>query len=523
MHEHEHHSGCCGCSLDTMGRRSFLAALGSTAVGTAALTHGAATAAEEKAGAQAKRMKPNLEKRELVVQPALAYHIPSKREQTSWRPWGGLHTEDDVNEEIVHIEAELKALGEKAEFPVRFLPVKRVTNKEQALQARDGEADVMLVYGATAGTGEMEALISPDRHNLIFVRHKSGPVYLWYEIVHPRLLRKMVDEYGQPGLHTSDVVVDEYADVLWRLRALYALKNTVGSRIVCIGGASGWGAGGRGAPKIAAELWKMDLHDVSYEDLGKRIVAARADAARVKQSVADAAAYLAVPGTHLETDRGFVERAFLLTSVFEELMAEADAQAITVNHCMGTIMPISETTACLPLSLINDSGALAFCESDFAVIPSGVLLHHIASTPVFLQDPTYPHHGVVTVAHCTAPRKMDGKNLEETRILTHFESDYGAAPKVNMRIGQVVTMIDPDFQDKRWIGFRGAIADHPFLDICRSQVDVTIEGNCDTLVQEMRGFHWMLAYGDHLKEMGYALRKLGIDWYNLTGDRTIEA
>jgi hypothetical protein len=33
---------------------------------------------------------------------------------------------------------------------------------------------------------------------------------------------------------------------------------------------------------------------------------------------------------------------------------------------MGTIMPMSQTTACMPLSLLNDEGYLAFCESDFA-------------------------------------------------------------------------------------------------------------------------------------------------------------
>ena len=522
MHKHKGHSGCCGCSVDALDRRTFLAAVGGTAVGTAAVT-GRATAAAAEAVASVPRAKPAIEKRELVVQPVLAYHIYTKREQTSWRPWGGLHTEADIEQEVKRIEGELKALADEAEFPIAFRPVAHATTREQAAAVRDADADVVLTYGATAGGDVIEALISPERHNLVFVRHKSGPVYLWYEIVHPRLLRKTVDTYGQPGLETADVVVDEYADVLWRLRSLYALKNTVGSRIVCIGGPGGWGAGGRDAPKIAAGLWKMDLQTVSYDELGKRIVAARSDAERVRRSEAAAAQYVKQPGTSLETDQGFVSKAFLLTEVFEELMAEAGAQSLTVNSCMGTIMPLSETTACLPLSLINDSGAMAFCESDFAVIPSGVLLHHVASTPVFLQDPTFPHHGVVTLAHCTAPRKMDGKNLEETRILTHYESDYGAAPKVNMRIGQTVTVIDPDFADKRWIGFRGTVQDNPFLDICRSQVDIAIEGDCLKLAEDMRGFHWMLAYGDHLKEVGYALRKLGVGWYNLTKDREFEA
>ncbi len=91
------------------------------------------------------------------------------------------------------------------------------------------------------------------------------------------------------------------------------------------------------------------------------------------------------------------------------------------------------------------------------------------------------------------------------------------------RIGQEVTVIDPDFEDKKWIGFRGKIQDNPFLDICRSQVDVTIEGDCAKLAEDMRGFHWMLAYGDHLKETGYALNKLGVGRYNLSDEREIEA
>ena len=57
---------------------------------------------------------------------------------------------------------------------------------------------------------------------------------------------------------------------------------------------------------------------------------------------------------------------------------------------MGTIMPMSETTACLPLSLLNDDGYLAFCESDFVVIPSGILLHYISGTAGVPERPDLP-------------------------------------------------------------------------------------------------------------------------------------
>ena len=469
------------------------------------------------------RPGPTIEKKALVVQPVIVYGLYERRDATSWRPWGGLHTEADVQAEIACINGELAAMRTRAEFPLDIRDVAPATTKEQAAALRDGDADVLIIYAPSGDGGVIEALIKPERHNLMFVRHKSGPVYLWYEIASPRMLRKTVDELGQPGLTPEDVVVDSHQNILWRLRSMYALKNTVGAKIMAIGGASGWGQGGQQAPDIARNLWKMDIIDLPYEELGKRIEAARIDSTLCEKAATESAAYLADPGVTLRTDVGFVERAFLLTDVIRQCMAEAGTSTMTINHCMGTVMPISQTTACMALSLLNDEGCMAFCESDFVVIPSGMLLHHIASVPVFLQDPTYPHDGLVTIAHCTAPRRMNGKDLEPATILTHFESDYGAAPKVDMKIGQKITMIDPDFEDKLWIGFTGTVVDNPFMDICRSQTDIAIDGDCARLARDMRGFHWMMAYGDHLKETGYALSKLGIDWLNLTSEKSIEA
>ena len=114
----------------------------------------------------------------------------------------------------------------------------------------------------------------------MFLRHDPGPVYLWYEIAHPRFLRKTVDEFDQTGLDVKDVVVDNQDELLWRMRALHGLKNTLGKRIVAIGGAGGWGAGGSKAPEIARNLWKMDIVDYPYKDLGAAPQKARADRRR---------------------------------------------------------------------------------------------------------------------------------------------------------------------------------------------------------------------------------------------------
>jgi hypothetical protein len=136
----------------------------------------------------------------------------------------------------------------------------------------------------------------------------------------------------------------------------------------------------------------------------------------------------------------------------------------------------------------------------------------MAGRPMFLNDPTYPHDGVITLAHCTAPRKLDGKNLEPARILTHFESDYGASPKVEMHTGQKVTNIAPDFAAKRWVGLLGEIVSAPFLPICRSQIDIKFTCDAQRLAERMPGFHWMTIYGDYMREVGYALKRVPIEW-----------
>jgi L-fucose isomerase-like protein len=310
----------------------------------------------------------------------------------------------------------------------------------------------------------------------------------------------------------EDVVIDNPDEVLWRLRALCGLRNTMGTRILAVGGAGGWAQPEGSVPKLVEDKWKFDIQTISYEELGNLIKEARADASAVSSAHRRAEAYLKAPGHTLETERSFVVNAFLLEEVFRRLMKKADCHAITVNGCMGTIMPLAETSACLTLSLLNDAGYLAYCESDFVVIPSGVLMSNISGKPAFLNDPTYPHDGLITLAHCTAPRKMDGKTLEPARILTHFESDYGAAPKVEMRKGQTVTNIAPDFAAKRWAGVLGEIVDAPFMDICRSQIDVRFTCDSKTLAERMPGFHWMTGYGDYRREIGYALKRVSIEW-----------
>jgi hypothetical protein len=500
---------CCPCESASVSRRDFMKA-GGVALGGLALG-GCAWAALRDAGSEPAPAPP---RKPLVVKPLLSYETPRRHEKTSWRSWGGIETQAQANEEMARIQKELEQLAAAADFPVKFLPVTPVRGGGEVAKVEDlAGADAIVHYPAGGGGDILDAAIKTGKNVIFFLRHKSGPLYLWYEIISPRWLHQHSDFLAVKGADNRDVVVDSQDELLWRLRALAGLKNALGMRIITIGGASGWACAQ--APDLARTKYKLDIQDVTYGELGGLIRAAREDKAAVARAAERAAAYLKAGGVTLETKPLYVENAFLLEQVFRGIMAKADAKAITVNSCMGTIMPIADTSACLTLSLLNDAGFLAFCESDFVVIPSGILMTQISGRPQFLNDPTYPHQGVITLAHCTGPRRMDGKNLEPARILTHFESDFGAAPKVQMKKGQKVTNIIPDFKAERYTGFLGEIADVPFLPICRCQIDVAYKVPDARIAENMPGFHWMTIYGDYMREAAYALKKIPIVFQDL--------
>lgn len=450
--------------------------------------------------------------RPLRVQPILMYQLPTRKHATSWKSWGGVQTAPAAAEEAARIQTELSALASRTEFRMEVLPVAHATSPEEAAKARGSAADVTIVYPATGSGTLLRACVGERGDALIFVRHRSGPVYYWYEALSGRYLRThgAAASAGGPRLSVDNVVVDDPAELHWRLRALYGVKNLLGTRIVALGGV--WGKYAEEAPQVARERFRMEILETSYDDLDQRIRAAFASPAAMARAEEWTRRYLSLPGTTLDTERPFVVNSFLLYGVFKDLLAEHNATAFTIRQCMGTIMPMAKTTACLTLGLLNDEGLLAFCESDFVIIPAGVLLRHIAAKPVFLHNSTFPHSAVVTCAHCTGPRRMDGVRYEPTRIVTHYESEYGAAPKVEIPIGQEVTFINPEYATGRWVGMKGIVEANPFYEICRSQQDVRILGNWKKLIHEVRDSHWVMVYGDYLRDAGYAAERLGLRW-----------
>ncbi|MBC7353544.1 MAG: hypothetical protein H5U08_14380, partial [Thermogutta sp.] len=167
---------CCPChetsslsSLATLTRRAFLgsAAIGSTLL--SGLSWGSLAA-------QAPDLPMPPPRQPLKVKPVFLYRVYQRRPQTSWRPWGGIQTEEAASQEVARIREELKQLQASADFPVEFAPLTATKDARQLSGMEDVQsADVLLVY---ANDGDLNAIAALKKDTIFFVRHKSGPLYL---------------------------------------------------------------------------------------------------------------------------------------------------------------------------------------------------------------------------------------------------------------------------------------------------------------------------------------------------------
>ncbi len=510
-----------GCSHSSdavagVSRRGFLGGLG----GTAALGTLAMAAAPQARAASAARFAgtPLPLGVPLRVKPVLVYQLHERKEKTSWRPYGEIEKQGQVDQEVASIKADLKKLTSRAEFPIEMLPLALVSSRSEAEKVGATECDMILVYAAGSSERARYDALAAKVPNVMFIRHRSGQYYLSHEVVHWLFLRKANDTIDSPNLDVDDIVVDDYDEVLWRLRALYGLKNARGTKVLAIGGLRAYSIPGQNlGPAHAKDVWGYEITTIATKEFAERLEKARADEAVRKEVERQTAAYLAQPNVTLHTDRKSVVNSFLGLKVCKEFMSEIGATNFGFASCMGSDIEMLDTPPCFILSLANDEGLTAYCHTDLTHTVAGVLLRWIAGKPSFVCNSHFPHDGIFTVAHCAAPTKMNGKDCEPTKIMTHFESDYGAATKVDYAKNQVLTVVVPNLHCTKWMGFRAKILDTPSRPACRTQIDMKVDGDWRKLITEMQGFHTQVCYGDYLREVGYALKKVGrIDWQNIS-------
>jgi len=153
-------------------------------------------------------------------------------------------------------------------------------------------------------------------------------------------------------------------------------------------------------------------------------------------------------------------------------------------------------------SIMNDQGLVATCEAD----PRAMIIHHlmrwIANKPVGFYDPTVNvGEDKLMLAHCTLPTKIKGYDQLPLKYVptTHHESNTWVAPKVLYESG-VVTIAGFSHDSGKMISIRADATGPDFLKVCRDQIEAGVR-NAKAALEGWQGFHSVMAYGDHAKDL----------------------
>jgi hypothetical protein len=109
--------------------------------------------------------------------------------------------------------------------------------------------------------------------------------------------------------------------------------------------------------------------------------------------------------------------------------------------------------------------------------------------------------------------RLDGYGAKEEPFIlrSHSESNIGVSMQVLWREGQDITLAKFQGETKMLVGSGTVVGnvDTPPAGGCRTSVEVRMKGVED--VRDLKGFHQLLMYGDHARELKGVCQMLGIE------------
>lgn len=158
-----------------------------------------------------------------------------------------------------------------------------------------------------------------------------------------------------------------------------------------------------------------------------------------------------------------------------------------------------KTTSCLSLGLMNSLGLPCACEGDIPSLISMHVLNQIIGCAGFQANPSRidVNKKQMVLAHCTLPLNM----VDEYSLNTHFESGISVAIKGELK-EEVITIFKLSKNLKDYFVTTGKIIKNlNETNLCRTQIEISVDGNIDYFLTRPYGNHHIIVYGDHKKEI----------------------
>ena len=199
-----------------------------------------------------------------------------------------------------------------------------------------------------------------------------------------------------------------------------------------------------------------------------------------------------------------IDKALKLHKVLNKIKEEYNLNGLTIR-CFDLLEKL-KTTSCLSLALLNKEGVVATCEGDVPTMISMHILNKLTNQVGFQANPSRidVENKKMILAHCTLPLNMvDKYNLD-----THFESGIGVAIKGYLK-EEKVTIFKLSKNLKDYYVTTGTIIKNlEESNLCRTQIEVSIDDNIEYFLNRPYGNHHVVIYGDYKNDIIKYLSKL---------------
>jgi L-fucose isomerase-like protein len=278
------------------------------------------------------------------------------------------------------------------------------------------------------------------------------------------------------------------------LRAHGSLK---GSRIGLVGEPEPWLLNLRD-PEVLKDKFGVEVVRLSWDDMFER--ALRADKDLVLEKTVELKKLFPI----IEVPDSDLEKALRIYYGLRSLVLDYKLEAVAVEARDMLVEDLRDYGPYLAVALLSSEGVPAEYEVDVEAILTKLLVYKLANRSSFMANLTRvdAEKNTITLSHCTVP--IDMIDTSESRLTTYFETGRTVAIRGRMRRGEKVTILrlgGPKLEIM--LAARGVIVNGDIGDpnLCRTQIEVKVEGNPIELVEKSIGNHMIVAYGDLLEEL----------------------
>lgn len=293
------------------------------------------------------------------------------------------------------------------------------------------------------------------------------------------------------GLPVAGVTSSRFSDVIQALRALHAVKQMKGEKLLDVTG--------RDPSALTAQIreaYGTEVVKVSGDEL---------NAAYDKASPAEAAEWACTwtkgAGKIVEPTPDEILQGGRMYVAMRNLLAAQRSRAITVDCLHLFYANKLRAYPCLGFFQLNNENRVGACEADLTSASTMLLMSHLIGQPGYISDPVIDTaRNRIIYAHCVAPSKVwgPGKASNEYHIRSHSEDRKGAAVRSLMPVGVMTTTLE-FLPGRREVVMHQAKAMENIDDdkACRTKLAAEPRDAFKLAEDWDAGWHRVTYYGDH--------------------------